>query len=300
MACGLTRSRSGRSIREMPNPRPGQERSAEERWALPPKGVCPHAETAPALPERSFAPPRARRRRGVATVPVLVVGATAATALAWSLAKPSGLADDVAVAPGTANVWSPVEKLASDDPTLRAIGAVELVDGMAQHWPADHRRAFLSTLAPLAVASGAERCVPPSITLAQAALESGWGRSDKARELNNLFGMKADPDQAGAAAVAWEVVDGARVDTVARFRTFESWAEAVVEHDVRLSTHPAYAPARAAGAADWRTYLEALAPVYATDPAYAERVASIVETYALDSFDDAARTAARRRGACEG
>ena len=175
--------------------------------------------------------------------------------------------------------------------------AEALVDALAAEWPDDHRRPFLEAIAPMAIRSSVEHCVPASVTVAQAALESGWGQSDKALELNNLFGIKAADHEAGAVAPTWEVVDGQRIDTEARFRSFDSWAHAVLEHDRRIAEHHAYAAARRERD-DWRAFISALAPVYATDPAYAQRITSLVEAYHLDALDAPALEQARARGAC--
>jgi hypothetical protein len=51
---------------------------------------------------------------------------------------------------------------------------------------------FIMRLTPSAVESQRKLGVPASITIAQAALESGWGESGLARAGNNLFGIKAD------------------------------------------------------------------------------------------------------------
>ena len=92
-----------------------------------------------------------------------------------------------------------------------------VVQELAPSWPDDHRRPFLRVLAPLAMRSGAEHCIPPSVTVAQGILESGWGRSDNAVQLNNLFGIKASADEDGASAPTWEYIGGHRVRRNERF-----------------------------------------------------------------------------------
>ncbi|WP_349399629.1 glycoside hydrolase family 73 protein, partial [Clostridium perfringens] len=51
---------------------------------------------------------------------------------------------------------------------------------------------FISQIVSGAKQSYEETGIFPSITLAQAILESGWGRSGLAIKANNLFGIKAD------------------------------------------------------------------------------------------------------------
>jgi flagellum-specific peptidoglycan hydrolase FlgJ len=175
--------------------------------------------------------------------------------------------------------------------------AEDVVGSMADSWPDDHRRPFLKALAPMAMRSGAEHCIPPSVTVAQGILESGWGRSENAVELNNLFGIKAARHEAGASAPTWEYVGGKKVRRHERFRRFESWRDAVRQHDRRLAEHPAYAPAREARQSG-PDFVEAIAPVYATDPAYAERIRGLVEQYGLDALDGPALERAEARQRC--
>ncbi len=182
-------------------------------------------------------------------------------------------------------------------PVMPMHWADAVVEDLAREWPDDHRKPFLEAVAPIALRSSAEHCVPASVTVAQAVLESGWGQSDKAMELNNLFGIKAKADEAGAMAPTWEVIDGQRVDVDARFRSFDSWAHAVLEHDRHIAEHPAYRAARSKRQ-DWRAFVRALAPVYASDPNYAARIRTLVEDYGLEALDAPAMARARAGGFC--
>lgn len=180
-------------------------------------------------------------------------------------------------------------------PTMHWADAV-VVD-LLPSWPDDHRRPFLHALAPLAMRSGAEHCIPPSVTVAQGVLESGWGRSTHAVEHNNLFGMKAHRGEASATAATWEYVGGRRVRRNARFRTFSSWLEAVRQHDKRLAQHPAYEDARTVRTSA-PAFVEALAPVYATDPAYETRLLGLIERYGLEALDPPTLERAEAREGC--
>jgi Bax protein len=69
--------------------------------------------------------------------------------------------------------------------------------------------------------------IPPSLALAQAAEESGWGTSNAARTLNALFG---------------EMV--ARGPDAGQIRRFEDLSSTVAAYIRNLNTHPAYAEMR--------------------------------------------------------
>jgi len=168
---------------------------------------------------------------------------------------------------------------------LRQGAARRMVADEVQSWPADHRRGFLADLAPAALENALMHQVPPSVTLAQAALESGWGRSGLAQQHKNLFGVKAGSSSAAVALPTLETVDGHSRTQRERFRTYDSWSESLAHHGALLSRDDRYAHARDDWH-DWRTYLTLVAPIYATDPRYAGLVGAIVNRYDLDRWDD--------------
>ncbi len=168
---------------------------------------------------------------------------------------------------------------------LRQGAARRMVADEVKSWPADHRRGFLADLAPAALENALLHEVPPSVTMAQAALESGWGRSGLAQQHKNLFGVKAGSSAAAVALPTRETVDGTSRTQRERFRTYDSWSESLAHHGALLSEDDRYAHARDDWH-DWRSFLTLVAPVYATDPRYARLVGSIVVRYGLDRWDD--------------
>ena len=76
--------------------------------------------------------------------------------------------------------------------------------------------------------------IPPSLALAQAALESGWGQDDIARQANVFYGQKAWSDKDSIAGAEGE-----------RYRAFETPAHSVQGYMFNLNTHPAYEDFRA-------------------------------------------------------
>ena len=189
------------------------------------------------------------------------------------------------------------EKLSSLDPAAQAEGAEELIRTIQARWPDDHRRAFLVRITPGALESAVLHCVPPSVTVGQAILESGWGRSGLAKRHNNLFGVKAGRSSQAVDLQTTEVVEGKRATSTHRFRTYGHWKESVTHHDRLLSRDPRYAAARAKWE-NWPRFLATVAPVYASDPDYVETVSGIVRTYRLDEWDELVTRVARRRSQC--
>lgn len=141
---------------------------------------------------------------------------------------------------------------------------------------------FIECIAPGAVKGQIKYGVKASLTLAQAALESGWGKSGIG---NNLFGIKCGDGWEGKKQLVWttEVVNGTRIKIQDWFRDYDSVDESVEDH-AKLLTNSRYAPVIAA-----KDYREACRQVqacgYATDPNYATLLISMIEQYDMDKYD---------------
>ncbi len=145
---------------------------------------------------------------------------------------------------------------------------------------AARRQQFAATVAPLLQSAAQSLGVSPNVLLAQAALESGWGRSMPG---NNLFGVKTGAGWSGdtVAAYTHEVSGAGATGQTTSFRAYPSMAAAVADY-VRLIAHdPRYRAALGAGD-DPLAYGRALmAGGYATDPAYADKLAAVAASPTL-------------------
>jgi flagellar protein FlgJ len=124
--------------------------------------------------------------------------------------------------------------------------------------------------------------VPPAFILGQAGLESGWGRHQPrladGSPSHNLFGIKAGPGWRGATVerTTTEYVQGRAQRVIERFRAYGSYAEAFTDYARLLSGNPRYAAALAARD-DPGGFAQALQRAgYATDPAYADKLARTI------------------------
>ena len=72
----------------------------------------------------------------------------------------------------------------------------------------------------------------PSLTIAQAILESGWGKSNLAQKANALFGIKAGSEWKGPCVdiKTHEHIDAQRVGITAAFRAYDAWEESIADH----------------------------------------------------------------------
>ncbi len=166
-----------------------------------------------------------------------------------------------------------------------------LLDGTTD-LPNDYRGDFLKSLLPAALRVSRHHSLPPSIALAQAVLESGWGRSALARRHGNLFGIKAGSSSRAVTMGSLEHRDGITRSERCQFQAYSGPEQSLAHHARLLSEDRRYAAARE-HRDDWRGFLQRLAPRYATDPRYVQRVSWLVERYQLDRWDDLIQRAAQ-------
>jgi flagellar protein FlgJ len=132
--------------------------------------------------------------------------------------------------------------------------------------------------------------VPASVTVAQAILESGWGRSALTQDGNSYFGMKCfdDPgtDASGCRPYATQECAGSSCyATDATFRVYDSALASFSDHARSLASLPRYRTAfDFAGDAD--RFAGAIAEAgYATSPTYTRDLIAIMRQYDLYRFD---------------
>ncbi|MFZ5476198.1 MAG: glycoside hydrolase family 73 protein [Myxococcota bacterium] len=123
--------------------------------------------------------------------------------------------------------------------------------------------------------------VPASVTLAQAVLESDWGRSAPG---NNLFGLKGEGPAGSTVRRVVEYRGGKRRTKMAPFRAYPTVDGSMVDHGEILARSRRYARARAV-AEDADAYARALQGVYATDPRYARKLSRLMDDLGLRRFD---------------
>lgn len=131
--------------------------------------------------------------------------------------------------------------------------------------------------------------VPPSLALAQAAEESGWGTSRFARRGNAVFGQRTF--KAGRGMVPLDREEGERHEVLA----FESLQTSVGAYLWNLNTHPAYREFRSLRAQqrqdgtslDGRALIGTMLRYSERGEAYVETIRSIMRVNRLRQFDDA-------------
>ena len=172
--------------------------------------------------------------------------------------------------------------------SLAALGGAQPTDAPAEPTPAQ----FVTALLPEAKAAAAALGVEPRLLLAQAALETGWGRAAPQRDgepAHNLFGIKAGASWSGAAVEHWtlEHEGGVTAPQRERFRAYGKHRREL-RRLRRLDRHgAALRRTRSTQAGDAEAYARAVTKAgYATDPQYADKWLAI---YHGDRLEQALR-----------
>jgi flagellum-specific peptidoglycan hydrolase FlgJ len=152
---------------------------------------------------------------------------------------------------------------------------------------------FINKLAPLAQAEATKRkaagkgWVLPSICIAQAALETGWGSSALMTKANAFFGIKATNSWKGKvySSKTKECYDGVNYTTITdAFRAYDSLEESVADYYDLITSNSRYKAA--VNETDANKCITAIKTGgYATSPTYIDNVMSIVNTNNLTRYD---------------
>jgi flagellum-specific peptidoglycan hydrolase FlgJ len=151
--------------------------------------------------------------------------------------------------------------------------------------------AFLTTVAGPARQNFVENRVPASVTIAQAILESGWGRGDIPRTAHNYFGAKCNNGNKGTIAVGCRDFPTRECDAsgchaaVGSFRAYTGVLDSIRDHARILSTNARYATAFAYSHDANRFAAEIHKAGYATDPKYTELLTGIMKKFDLYRYD---------------
>ena len=150
----------------------------------------------------------------------------------------------------------------------------------------EHVENFVARLEEPARAASRASGVPAELILAQAALETGWGRNQiparNGANSHNLFGIKAGADWSGPTAEVQttEYVDGQAVQRVESFRVYPSYEAAFNDYARLIVRNPRYAGVVNASSAQDAAYAMQRSG-YATDPAYADKLIGVMRTLDL-------------------
>ena len=150
-----------------------------------------------------------------------------------------------------------------------------------------NKNKFIERVAKVAMEEYDEYGILPSLTIAQAILESSWG--NKHIE-NNIFGIKAGNSWKGKVAIRktkeW---DGKKyIVKEAKFRAYDSFEDSIRDYLKLIGRSKRYEKVK--GAKDYKEASRLIYEAgYATDPKYSQKLIDIIEGYKLYEYDQKAK-----------
>ena len=160
----------------------------------------------------------------------------------------------------------------------RAVAQIPLAPAKKAFSSADE---FVNTMLPMAEEAAARIGVDPRYLVAQAALETGWGKSvmraQDGSSSHNLFGIKAGSSWKGdsARAITSEFRNGEMVRETAQFRSYDSYKDSFHDLVTLLQTNNRYQDVVKSADNPEQFVRELQKAGYATDPDYASKISQI-------------------------
>ncbi len=147
--------------------------------------------------------------------------------------------------------------------------------------------AFIDMIGKAAVAEYERFKILPSLTIAQAILESNWGKSGLSQKAYNYFGMKAGSDWKGAtynAQTQEQTAAGQPFTVNVAFRAYPNVQAGIRGYYVFLQ-YPRYLNLK--GVTDYKEACRLIkADGWATDVKYTDKLVSLIEKYGLTKYDE--------------
>ena len=157
----------------------------------------------------------------------------------------------------------------------------------------DNRKAFFERYAAAAIEEQKRYGIPASVTLAQMAVESGYGESSLAKQDNNYFGIKASKSWLNAGK-PWSYHHDDHYND--KFCTFASPLESLEYHSKVLMANRYKACFQYSSDDHYHWISGIKAGGYATDPGYVAKIEKVIKDYGLERFDKQAIAEAYQQG----
>ena len=152
---------------------------------------------------------------------------------------------------------------------------------------------FIAFVATVAAGDWVKRKIMlPSVVIAQAILESGWGTSELAKNANALFGIKKNgwTGKTYIKDATEQKKDGSyHVKKGTEWRAYDSWEESILDHNDYIATREKSGKllyAAIIGNTDYKAVCQLLKDCgYATSLTYPEKLINLIEQYNLTQYD---------------
>lgn len=131
--------------------------------------------------------------------------------------------------------------------------------------------------------------VRPSVSIAQAILESDWGESELAADYNNLYGRKTADLSRAVLMETSEFANGEWIIIHDHFKVYQNVTESIEDHALLMVNGTDWNPELYHPVLEAATYEEASHALqqagYATDPTYPQKLIDLIERYELYKYD---------------
>lgn len=197
---------------------------------------------------------------------------------------------------GEVNEKMLVESALADEEWVNHIAEEEIREETVRKLSLEEKKGFIDNATKVAKTIEEQYGIPWQVTVWQAALESGYGKSKLATNEGNYFGIKWE----GKTFATREVYNGREVMENASFRTYSDMKESFIDYAKFLTKNPRYREAfQYAKNIDPRPsyypkdytsenfnpkkFIEAIKDAgYATDPVYVDKIVSVWKTNQIE------------------
>ena len=179
--------------------------------------------------------------------------------------------------------WEPAQTFAAPGRDMRILGRAVAQPPLAPNKAFGDSDSFVATMLPMAEQAAKRIGIDPRYLVAQAALETGWGKSvmrnTDGSSSHNLFGIKASGNWQGdqARAITSEFRDGQFVKETAAFRSYGSYQDSFHDLVSLLQNNSRYQDAVKSADNPEQFVRELQKAGYATDPNYASKISQIAK-----------------------
>lgn len=153
----------------------------------------------------------------------------------------------------------------------------------------EKEQAFIQLILPVSQTMYEIYGIRPSVSIAQAILESDWGESELAAKYNNLYGRKTSDINNAVLMETSEFTDGEWVIISDYFKVYPDVTESIEDHAKLMVEGTDWNPELYHPVIEAQTYQEASQALqqsgYATDPDYPQKLVEIIERYELYKYD---------------
>jgi flagellar protein FlgJ len=255
------------------------------RGVKAPTATAAHSNDVALLNQRRLAlPPKLADRLLAGLVPSATTSATPAATLNKTLLPERATPASTGAGPLYNGDWLAAQTTQASSGQMqiygRAMAQIPLAPAKKAFSSADE---FVNTMLPMAKEAAARIGVDPRYLVAQAALETGWGKSvmraQDGSSSHNLFGIKAGSSWTGdsARAITSEFRDGAMVKETAEFRSYASYKDSFHDLVTLLQTNNRYQDVVKSADNPEQFVRELQKAGYATDPNYANKISQIAK-----------------------